>query len=170
MGKQGYYFLNKDTGWTELRRNQKFHFSRLRALKVQRDCESICWICGEEVPIEHRTLDHIVPQYLMLKDGDIHPSHYWISHSGCNNFRGTDSVITTNKCIVKALSNNFPLKPNGINLKRLKNKKKVNKNNSLIEVLKQVNYVEKHSPELLGAKLNHLERLINKRLKKYEKT
>ena len=167
MPAQGYSILNREKGWTRLRRNPKhLMFARLRALKVQIDCESICWICGQEV-IDSRTLDHIIPEHLIQKDSDIHPSNYWIAHSACNNFRGNGSVLAAYRYITKAQSDGFVLKSNGSNLKSLKKdgqKTKINKNNSVIELLKQIQYLEKHESNLLDDKVKRLEFLIDKRL------
>lgn len=149
--KQIYKLLDKQTGWSRLRKKNHYLYKRLIKLKVCIDCESICWICGKEVDYYVATLDHMIPKSRNFTD--YHPNSYWISHELCNSQRQDKSII---KSILTYKQNGKLNLPNPI---------KVNKNNSVIEILKQLNYIEKYNPQIINVKLSQLNRIISRREK-----
>jgi 5-methylcytosine-specific restriction endonuclease McrA len=50
-----------------------------------------CWVCGQHVPLEAATLEHIQPR---SEGGTSHQDNLAISHAQCNHLRHAKTVTT----------------------------------------------------------------------------
>ncbi len=72
-------------------KNSSSYFSKPLA-RIHADFKGICALCGEYVPLENASRDHIIPR---AHGGGNTRDNIQLTHKACNNLKG-DSIYPTN--------------------------------------------------------------------------